>query len=357
MTYEEFAILDEAFTWMNTKSGSVLILNRGAKDLTRRVKMYSKHMPTYNTVQFSTGKSPEAVTIRVNYCSDAPTVQIILRAYKHVTHIPLGFDIGSSSVLLGMGENPVMVASSMGKLALTTGINVVDMTRLSPSYAYRQIKYLERGYDLVMPNMDISKIPQDNLVHGYPQVISLPNFKFLASSTFGNTVNVKTIIQMTCPDSDYSFMDDPCVAVHVNLQNLLKGVDRYFYANEEGATLNDLLDASPTLGMEALYQYYRKLPDQIWTDSKINLRLFRRHVKVGLDVFDAANSVEKSQLLKEALEEDFQKTKALWETKINVAGRSGVVWITDNPASQRHTGSFTPQECTEQEWYGKYYTA
>jgi len=80
----------------------------------------------------------------INGESEFPPVQFILRVYRSATEVLLGFDVDSCCV--GMGSDMKPRANARGWRALVTGVNAIDLTRRSPSYERRLIKYSKRGF-------------------------------------------------------------------------------------------------------------------------------------------------------------------------------------------------------------------
>ncbi|KAK2836870.1 hypothetical protein FQN49_006637, partial [Arthroderma sp. PD_2] len=103
----------------------------------------------------------ETTTVRTKHTitivSQYPTrhVQIVLRLYKSVSEILTGFDVDCSCVAYD-GENvhvaPRAVASYI------TQANRIDLTRRSPSYENRLAKYSHRGFEVVWPQLERSRI-------------------------------------------------------------------------------------------------------------------------------------------------------------------------------------------------------
>lgn len=76
-----------------------------------------------------------------------PSVQIILRAYESPGQIVLGFDVDSCCVIYRAG---MVLGSTRFLRAVRRGYNLVDVSRLSPTYEVRLMKYQRRGFDIAM---------------------------------------------------------------------------------------------------------------------------------------------------------------------------------------------------------------
>lgn len=86
----------------------------------------------------------------ITFCSKStlvPHVQIILRAYRSIGQLLVGFDLDSCCLAY---DGQRVLATTRGVRALSCGYNLVDVTRLSPTYELRLVKYMRRGFDIAM---------------------------------------------------------------------------------------------------------------------------------------------------------------------------------------------------------------
>jgi hypothetical protein len=84
-------------------------------------------------------------------CETPAIVQVILRRYSTEAEIVHGFDMGSSAVLWD-GQQVRMTA--LGRLAAVHGVNVLNLVARRASYESRLARYFDRGFDLVLPDLD-----------------------------------------------------------------------------------------------------------------------------------------------------------------------------------------------------------
>eukprot|EP01117_Protostelium_nocturnum_P018316 TRINITY_DN7638_c0_g1_i1.p1 TRINITY_DN7638_c0_g1~~TRINITY_DN7638_c0_g1_i1.p1 ORF type:complete len:458 (-),score=132.44 TRINITY_DN7638_c0_g1_i1:141-1334(-) len=101
-------------------------------------------------------RSKQSITISCGY--PIRNIQIITRIYKSPGEILLGFDVDSCAV--GYDFDNVWV-SPRAVRAITKRYNLVNPTRRSTSYEYRLFKYAKRGYAVMIPELDGSKIKED----------------------------------------------------------------------------------------------------------------------------------------------------------------------------------------------------
>lgn len=86
--------------------------------------------------------------------TEHPLVQVILRRYSTLSEVVHGFDFGSCAVAYDGSE---VWFTDLAKVAFEQRVNVLDLTRRRPSYETRLSKYYQRGFGLVMPDLDVEK--------------------------------------------------------------------------------------------------------------------------------------------------------------------------------------------------------
>lgn len=101
------------------------------------------------------------LTIRTKYAitivSQYPIrhVQIVLRLYGSISEILTGFDIDCACAAYSGTE---VYASPRAIAALSTQSNVIDLSRRSPSFESRLDKYRQRGFEVLWPELDRTRI-------------------------------------------------------------------------------------------------------------------------------------------------------------------------------------------------------
>ncbi len=83
-------------------------------------------------------------------------VQVIHRLNENPADVLYGFDLGSCAVGVWYDADGLfhVCASEMGRFALTYGMNVLDPTRASTTYAVRINKFIGRGFGIILPEVD-----------------------------------------------------------------------------------------------------------------------------------------------------------------------------------------------------------
>eukprot|EP01119_Soliformovum_irregulare_P006221 TRINITY_DN1802_c1_g1_i1.p2 TRINITY_DN1802_c1_g1~~TRINITY_DN1802_c1_g1_i1.p2 ORF type:complete len:471 (-),score=181.89 TRINITY_DN1802_c1_g1_i1:54-1466(-) len=100
-----------------------------------------------------TFRSKHAVTVSYGY--PKRNLQFILRNYLSAAEILQGFDIDSCAIGFD-GKN--VWAAPRAVRAITKRYNLVNLTRRSPTYEYRLFKYSKRGFGVMIPRLDGTRI-------------------------------------------------------------------------------------------------------------------------------------------------------------------------------------------------------
>ena len=84
--------------------------------------------------------------------------QVVLRIYQSPAEILMGFDIDACAVGFD-GRN--VYALPRAKRAIIKQYNLVDLSRRSLTYETRLLKYSKRGFEVKVPDLDLSKVSEN----------------------------------------------------------------------------------------------------------------------------------------------------------------------------------------------------
>jgi hypothetical protein len=118
--------------------------------------------------EITTIRTKHAITIASQY--PIRHVQIALRLYKSVSEILTGFDVDCSCVAY---DGTQVWAAPRALAAFVTQINMVDLSRRSPSYENRLSKYSHRGFEIYWPLLERSKVDPTIFERTFPRVLGL----------------------------------------------------------------------------------------------------------------------------------------------------------------------------------------
>ncbi|KAJ5557633.1 hypothetical protein N7513_003219 [Penicillium frequentans] len=118
-------------------------------------------------------------------------VQIVLRLYRSISEILVGFDIDGSAVAFNGHQ---VYASPRAIAAFISGANRIDIDRISPSYVHRLVKYRGRGLEPYFPELIRDRInpaiygrPKNHLT-GLAQLLHAARFRDAPEELYRNKI-------------------------------------------------------------------------------------------------------------------------------------------------------------------------
>jgi hypothetical protein len=131
-------------------------------------------------------------------------IQIIFRIYSSKSEILHGFDLGSSAV--GYDGKHVYM-TSLSKFAYEFGHNIIDLSRRSTTYETRLVKYLQRGFGIIMPDFDMQMINTSPLRYNMNVLIDMPFLKFKVDFVGYNRMHYVDTVEKFVDVSEYCDMN------------------------------------------------------------------------------------------------------------------------------------------------------
>ncbi|QGR53919.1 hypothetical protein [Moumouvirus maliensis] len=174
-------------------------------------------------------KNKSSISILID---DDYKVQLIFRLYKSISEILHGFDLGSSAV--GFDGKQVYF-TSLGKFCHEYSCNIIDTTRRSTTYEYRLIKYFNRGFNIVLPKLNLKKLRTNYLKFNEIEICEMPYFIFSYSEITGNKIRVKNFHNKFINNSNYKL--EPINPINIYYQslkiniNLINDIDYFYYVS------------------------------------------------------------------------------------------------------------------------------
>jgi hypothetical protein len=321
---------------------------------------------TYKTTNniSSIGKSQVRV-IRTKNCItlflDDMKLQFIFRIYKTMSEVIHAFDIGACSCLYN-GKNVYL--TSLGKFSHEYALNIVDTTKGSTSYENRLEKYFDRGFNIVLPALDVNKLKKEYLQYGLKELCVLPRMAF-SYDTVGNVIRGNVVRKHGITSGDdsgysgvaYSDICDNDMCRGINFKKLLHGKkDLVFFGcgskYKRGLALNKHLFEEDMI-LKMLQGYMSKRID-------FNTRTYH----FG-DLDKCFPNITREEWAKKiVIEEDKQWLQVLIQQKAREMIENYIqafkeqtdltVWIQGNPVEEL-LSPMNPIVTEESVWYGEYY--
>jgi hypothetical protein len=307
---------------------------------------------------------------------DNSKIQIILRLYSTASEILHGFDLGSSAT--GFDGTNVFF-TSLSKFCYENMVNIFDGSRRSTTYEVRLIKYFDKGFNIVLPNFDITKLTTDYFKYNLNEVCEMPYLTFSYDKIDGNLVYADTFYNVKDGGevvSDYDFYDDiehgedNYKLAYYNLGELLRDSNRYVFHKDLNEELNLYmtkkksftgwtLDFNSNFLKYGFVEYvYNRLQDNL-SDNVIKLDLINKYFNI-IKSEEFINNIYLSNLpegvREKKLQEIFKLQKTWIKNKLNDGKETkNIKWVTENPTTQL-TSSFNPIIEDNKLWYGDYFT-
>ena len=294
----------------------------------------------------------------INLKLDHQTIQIILRIYPCKSDILHGFDLGSSA--LGYDGKQIYF-TSLSKYCYERKCNVIDTTRRSTTYEKRLMKYFDRGFQIIMPELDITKLSQKNFEFvNVKEVAALPYLPFSYSDINGNKiVHSKFLSKPITNEKDasdymaYDEFDDLAVAAF-NWRKVMKNELQDLVCVQKGDFALNALHGKPYLPRATLEALYAKIELQMMKGRCYHAWQPLFTIPMG-DIFVQLEKLQDNLSNKKAYVRQLisQHVNDTWRKYESIESR-GLCWQTTNPGSQL-CGSFNPIIEDASKWYGEYY--
>lgn len=286
-------------------------------------------------------KNRFTVTLRI----DNIEFQFILRCYSCISEILHAFDIGSSAIGF---DGQQLYTTAIGHFSLTTKTNIIDLKKRSATYEKRLIKYFDRGFSIILPNLDLSKL------NGVT-VVLLGKLRFEIKNVDQWKINVRYCNEYS--GSDIDNMEEPLLnyAVtnyredsinYINIVRLFSNIlDNLIFAGEN---LHEMKINTASL----IASYRERMNDIFISLSRINVDEIK-HLNPDMDVEKIIRLIldQNSTIWNEFVD---QRCGLLTALISQVVCKNQ--WIVV-PFGNLLSATFMPTINTDpKEWYGEFYT-
>lgn len=290
--------------------------------------------------------------------------QVILRLYKSASEILHGFDMGSAAV--GFNGKHVLF-TTLSKFAYEYHANIIDTTRRSTTYEIRLQKYFNRGFAIVLPNLNIDMLRHPNLEYNLETVCKMPQFVFSYVQIAGKHVVIKNIYtnyySVASDYDDVAELNQYCI-FHRNLgilNNPKRTTDNFISYSYNNVDINSCI----YLPIAIVHEMYSNLRSEM-INRKVSVGRLARYFPV-VPIANLANLIISSKWVDDGkvLNEDErrdtidmiieQQIQYIEEELQRVKNKcNDVEWQVKNPGTQL-TSSINPIMEDPIKWYGQYY--
>lgn len=258
------------------------------------------------------------------------------------------------------GDNVYL--TSLGKFCHEHSCNIVDTTRRSTTYELRLKKYFERGFNIVLPKMDISKLRRNYHKYNLVEVCEMPQMIFGYRNIMGNKIIISEFFGKYKNESDYEKDSTGMSNVYghsltININSLLNDNDYYYYVSSNIDESNvDILTKPPRLNKGQIIDFYDNIRKKI-KRNQLNIGLLKKYITIEPINNIINNMIDKKNNVDDYLTGVIEKQKIFvierFE-KMLIMDHTKIDWLVENPTTQI-SGSFNPIIEEEYKWYGENY--
>jgi hypothetical protein len=380
---------------LNTVSGQSRV-NEWQEEITDLLVLFTANKNLINDnidkfVSIKNIRNPNGITVLIKYAkyirigpikinqmfsmktSDEPEpmkLQVIFRLYNSISEILHGFDLGSSAIGFDCDNT---YFTSLSKFAFEFGCNVIIPSRRSPTYTIRLIKYFKRGFQIIMPELDITKLRKDYLKYRLPEIALLPSMAFVYTNINVNKITIRYDNGfLNAPgseyESDYGFgekdfdtsdgVKSSIKAFELNVHNIIKE-SNFLYYIVEGVNGTSIFEATPEITEGKIDAFYDTFKFKLYSRGSMDIKLIEKYIKDSdcatcmVSLYTAKKNGQLKEYLDELITAQKNKTLKTYREYVDI-DHTIIPWKVDNPGEQL-TASFHPTAETSAEWYGDYY--
>jgi len=274
------------------------------------------------------------------------TIQFSLRKslsdhYRHV-------DLTCTETIYYKGE---LLFTAKSKEAVENGVTEINRFSESHNFQKRIKKYYDRGFGIILSDLDVSKISRKNFLFGEREICDLPFITFHLDNLVGNEIvtNKITFPNGTCDtdDDDYNFQSfrEGHIIRH-NVKCLVQNRPDQFIYYGKGAFYSDAFRLNIMLTHGMIEKTFRRIGDKILRQgfeiASGNIRKFfdyddSQFLDVFAKLFSAKNL---DDAMRELCKEEVLKCKDKLHT----------LMATNRTIKKKNKKKY----CTKSTWYGRY---
>jgi len=329
-----------------------------------------------DTNKFSVQRFRNVYTVQIPSLS--VPLQLIATPYEDLHHLFGHVDLQCTAVAYYKNE---VQFSELGKFSFENLAVPLDKTFKDISQIKRLVKYFDKGFDIILPDLDISKIRTNNFKFELSEMLDLPYLNIQVSDAHSNKVEAVSLTpSKLCQeeaDNDeeskamYPEKGGPTggIGIHKNISNLLHGKLQDFVYEGQGPSYKNAFLERPLLTERMIINTFKTVEQKVYTKGALKLNSLEKFftVKKLSEILDdlivkyvknqeASGSLGSilgpkfqrhlEEQIKELVKKQIEETKA----KLMELQKSEIPLPID--AIENRLISATPAE-----WYGEYFKA
>lgn len=238
----------------------------------------------YRLDDFSVQRFKNVFTLKIP--SVSIPIQIICTPYETINKLLQVIDIGCTSLAYYQGQ---VLFSEIGKFCFENLAFIVKGTRKSEKCIRRICKYFEKGFDVILPHLNIAKVRHYNLKFNASEVVDLPFLTVIISGLKGNKIEVSRLAVPPLQDTEHGDAQDDFVsgydqsemmqdgaAIHHNIRCLIHDNLEDFIYKGSGASLELAFLSRPLITERMIVNTYETLKTSIYANGSLKLTLLEK---------------------------------------------------------------------------------
>jgi hypothetical protein len=353
------SLVGAIYDWMKQRNALV----QAMKDEGKKTKL-----KTYKLNSLKVSRYMNVYTIEANCISVPIQVSSFSTLQEHFDQV----DIACTEVAYYQGE---VLFSARGKVAFEDMAFVINDTRSSVKYLERVVKYFKKGFDIILPQLDLSKVPRRNLEFGGSEFLDLPFLLIEVDGVNGNKIEVEEMKPNysnfpsapntkceTAYNSVPSCILDAGQIIHQNIQSLIREKYSQFIYYGEGELYMNACLSKLYLTERMIVNSYETVLQKTYHEGKLDISKLENYftcksVHEVLDelIVDYVKGCEDGNpIFGSKFSDHIQKTlKSLVEEQIALAKR---LLLTIDEHLSLEVEITKETTCKEpKDWYGEYF--
>lgn len=300
-------------------------------------------------------------------------IQIVDKRYSNLQELLSNSDLACTSVAYYEGE---ILFSAEGRFSFENLAVPVHGTDRSPEFVQRLQKYFTKGFDIILPNLDMEKIPKRNLKFDLSEVIDLPFANIIYSELNKNkicTSQLKPVKQNERTVNIHANYNRgsalTATGIHHNITCLIRNKFDDFICEGTGDKIYDAFSDHPVITDRMITNVYETVKTNLLGEDALNISVLDKYFsnKNVADVFqrisadfrktDESSQEQLEEDHKTFIEEEMSQLVSQQTEETILLNQKFQAQMKDNKVP-KSTSSITERSATvtPQEWYGQYYT-
>jgi len=281
------------------------------QDLMQKVDQFLKyllnveraHVEKYNTAQHTNGRSRGSpINVNINAVRNGSVItvtassinrpiQIVIGSFKNKDQMLTKTDIAVSGIIF---DGQQVIISEKAKWELE------NMTIRLDNNVYPRVdrldKYFDKGFDIILPQLDITKLPTRCLKHNLVEYIETPSMGFTYSSINNNKIELnKFIINSQKGNSLHGYSScsstllDGRSVLYKNIRTIASLYHNYinkklsenditkFIVFAESDFITNVLQPLPDINERQIINTYGGISKELFADSVLDFNTFEKY--------------------------------------------------------------------------------